>query len=317
MKVYIDTEISPDVEMKQTEKRKKCTNRAAIDMNTHGYLKSIKDTTKLVRALNKLSKEKLESPAENIERALNKLSSGKVKPHTKFVRITDNTFVFSIGLLKDSVIWSASIRDYEKYEHACKQILSIFKVLNEEELLDYVSFAPCAMDGDKKIYYQFLYFEKDLKNVLYQAHNSNFENIDCFAKSKNKHGDLLLVFKYEHSGLRNYPERWLIESTVDNKWLRLQLKSKNVEESIILNFEVVVAMNDKEKVYVTRAGFLGHIHEDGFYGDPLAMIFTANTLEDTFNQLQHRLENRGFIIVDFDKFKQAVVEAEKKALKNE
>src|SRR3990172_9534895 len=110
------------------------------------------------------------------------------------VRITDKTFKF----VTSATAFSFSIKDYTRYETACKGIFVILKILADHSLFSDSIMTPAFFpiyDNGKVIYYVIRKVRPG--NSSYETFDKNFDKFeDCF-KHRAKNGQLIFMFRYE------------------------------------------------------------------------------------------------------------------------
>ena len=241
------------------------------------------------------------------------LEDGHLDEKFSSVHMTDGVFSFFIS---EKGAWKVKILDYGKYDLAIKQITKVMKYLTRKGAFD-SSFGGTfhIQDGDKVISYHLTFLPKGAD--IYPAHHTRFNEISCYDKETSPEGDLF-IFKYEEPVLIGFDHFSLEANSKFGDLFELKLKEFERMGGALPIY--ICKWTKGDESYVRIAVWVVTGDHDGFSPDwfwPLSMVFTAPTLDKALDELKQKIEDRGIHIIDFDKFKQSVVEAEKKALKNE
>ncbi len=232
----------------------------------------------------------------------------------KSVHFTDGIFVFTVYLDGRPVFtWRAGILDEVKHDEAVKNSLALLKALCRKNLLGHTWGALFAYDSAAFRTYRIIYLEKD-DSIIYVTFSKGFKNLACFDKYKNDDGGLLLTFRYDdvdnreissHSHLIK-PRAGEISRYAPDCFV-LVLQSKYTSEKFNQRALIVHKIVGKQSFYRVFFGHSYYLLMSGEYRhELLGMIFAEKTLDRALGKLQELLDSRGFSIVDFGKFKEAV-----------
>jgi len=289
MEIHLIKKMGEDpvkIELKQTERRK----RASEILNWPTIHGAIKGPVEIKSTANYLIYQ-LTPESKDFETLLNTcIKEGHIttQDDVNHILITDGTFRFVIS--KDG--FSFSIRDYERYEHACKQIFEVLKVLVENSLIDKALWWPplfATYDNGKYVYCVFQHLQPDASNV-YKMYDKNFEKFENCHKYRAKNGELVFMFTYEDPA--SFAE---VQKPSFGTFVELS-DSKN---QFAVPVSILKFANNGISQYKVTVNV--RYHPLGKSWDAkYTMIFTSNSLHEAIQELRKRLQLRGFE-ADFSK----------------
>jgi hypothetical protein len=234
------------------------------------------------------------------------VSDGHCKNETDVnsVAITDG--IFSIRIRKDG-LWTAKILDYGRYDEAINSIIKALSVLTVQGFFKQVQGVFAVQDGNTEIYFHTVFAPKG--SFYYRAYHSAYDKIQCYAKTQGPNGDLF-VFKYEmprfFSSVSYYSPK---ESPFEDGSFELMIGNSGEKEQV--PFKIMKTKDLKENFYLVKVGLSGRTHSSTIleWRFPLCVVFTAKSIDEALSKLHYMITNRGLTFVDYDKFKEAVLNA--------
>jgi len=243
---------------------------------------------------------------ESYEDILSKcISDAHCKDEKDILRVTLTDDIFSLVVIKNGH-WLAKILDYEHYERAMQSIVKGLTVLTKQGFFTRVAGVYGVQDGKTEIYFHVVFVPKG--DFYYEAYHSTYNSIDCYAKATGPNGDLF-VFKYEMPIFFSSADYFIPKvSPFEDRSFEIKFDDKGKKSVPLM---IMKTKELKDNFYVVKVGLSGRTHSTwiAMWNFPLCVVFTAKTLEEALSKLHGVISNRGLVFADYEKLKEAVLNA--------